>query len=244
MISFDIETGPLPDERLREWLPEFEPPKHPGEFDPASVKYGNLKDAAKRADRLESAREDHAAAVANYERNVAVASEKHWLDFRIKAALSPITGRVLAIGVQSWPGRETVIDGNGSESHLLAVFWDEFAAGGAEKWIGWNIFNFDLPFMIRRSWLLGVHVPSIRVQGRYWSPRFVDLMQEFSAGVWKDNVSLDVAARFLGVGRKCGNGADFARLWNGTQEERQQAIDYLRNDLNLTAKVAERIGVK
>lgn len=242
MISFDIETGPLPDERLREWLPEFEPPKHPGEFDPGSVKYGNLKDAAKRADKLESAREDHAAAVANYERDVAIASEKHWLDFKSKAALSPITGRVLAIGLLD--GGRFVINAHSGERDLLGAFWEGFSAGGAEKWIGWNIFNFDLPFLIRRSWLLGVDVPSIRVQGRYWSPRFVDLMQEFAAGVWKDNVSLDVAARFLGVGRKTGHGADFSKLWGGPPEDVQQAIDYLKNDLTLTAKVAERIGVK
>ena len=46
-VIFDIETGPLPIERIKEILPPFDPESlgnPPGEFDPKSVKTGNLKD--------------------------------------------------------------------------------------------------------------------------------------------------------------------------------------------------------
>ena len=52
--------------------------------------------------------------------------------------------------------------------------------------------------------------------------------------------SLDAIAKHLGVGAKNGNGADFAKLW---QKDRAKAVEYLRNDVQLTAKVAEVLGV-
>ena len=39
------------------------------------------------------------------------------------------------------------------------------------------------------------------------------------------------------------NGADFAGLWWGTKEEREKAVEYLRNDVDMTVKVAARLGV-
>lgn len=48
--------------------------------------------------------------------------------------------------------------------------------------------------------------------------------------------SLDVIAKHLGVGAKNGDGKAFAELW---ASDRAQAVAYLRNDVQLTAKVAE-----
>ena len=58
-----------------------------------------------------------------------------------------------------------------------------------------------------------------------------------SSGV--DDDSLDTIAKHLGVGAKNGSGADFAALW---QSDRAKAADYLRNDLQLTARIAEALG--
>src|SRR5476651_2330269 len=71
-IVFDLETGPLAESELSALLPPF---------DPADVKTGNLKDPAKIAEKI-------AEAEANHKR-----------DFIERAALDPLTGRVLAIGV-------------------------------------------------------------------------------------------------------------------------------------------------
>ena len=52
--------------------------------------------------------------------------------------------------------------------------------------------------------------------------------------------SLDTIAKHLGVGQKNGHGEDFARLW---QTDREKALAYLRNDLELTGRIAEALGV-
>ena len=75
-IVFDIETGPLPESELAAVMPPF---------DPAEVKTGNLKDPEKVAAKI-------AEAEANHRR-----------DFFDKAALDPLTGRVVAVGVMIVP---------------------------------------------------------------------------------------------------------------------------------------------
>jgi len=74
------------------------------------------------------------------------------------------------------------------------------------------------------------------VSRRYDSPAL--LSRGVSSGV--DDGSLDSIAKPLGVGAKNGSGADFAALW---QSDRAKVADYLRNDLQLTARVAEALGV-
>jgi hypothetical protein len=106
--------------------------------------------------------------------------------------------------------------------------------------IGFNIFNFDLPFLIRRSWKHRVPVPFGLRRGRYWNDRFVDLRECWQLGDRQARGSLDSIARHLGVGAKNGEGKAFAELW---QTDRQQAEAYLRNDVELTAKVAHALGI-
>lgn len=116
-------------------------------------------------------------------------------------------------------------------------------ASGGSGWplIGWNIFGFDLPFILRRSWILGVALPEWIRNGRYWDRCFVDAMDVWACGNRDQAVGLDLAAATLGVGRKSGSGAHFASLWGGSDEERAHALEYLENDLRLTKSVAERI---
>ena len=67
----------------------------------------------------------------------------------------------------------------------------------------------------------------------------IDLRDAWQLGDRQARGSLDVIAKHLGVGTKNGNGADFAKLW---QTDRKQALAYLKNDLELTARVAEALG--
>lgn len=71
-IFFDIETGPLPENELAALMPPF---------DPSEVKTGNIKDPEKIAAKI------------------AEAEVNHKRDFIEKAALDPLTGRVVAIGL-------------------------------------------------------------------------------------------------------------------------------------------------
>lgn len=251
MLVFDIETGPLPEEKLKALLPECQLPPHPGEFDPSSVKLGNLKDEAKIAEKIEAARQKHEADVASYEKDCQEKQAEHWESFVDRAALDAGTGQVLAIGyfsesptIRKICTNDNPADDQG-EAALLVEFWKmvtEVVLSKGHRLVGHNIHGFDLPFLMRRSWLLGIQVPDgLLINGRYWNDLFLDTMKVWACGSFNGFTKLDVLASYLGIPGKSGNGADFARLF---RENRKAAIDYLKTDLTLTHTVAERLGVR
>jgi hypothetical protein len=158
------------------------------------------------------------------------------------AALSAVTGRVLAIGILDAYRGDLSYFATGHEASDLQAFWAFVAPGGylAADLIGFNSNRFDLPFLIRRSWRLGIAVPPQFLAGRYLPNECVDVMDTWRCGVRDDSISLDTLARFLGVGRKSGDGADFAALWS---MDRQAALAYLGNDLCLTLRCALALGL-
>lgn len=161
--------------------------------------------------------------------------------FKEQAALSPLTGRVLAVGFQPDFGDPPLILCDDDESKLLASVWDHFRTAGGNRrpmFVGFNIHGFDLPFLVKRSWVNGVPVPPNVRQGRYWADWFIDLREVWQLGDRQAEGSLDTICRALGLGEKNGSGADFARLW---QENRDEAVKYLLNDLDLTAKLAAKL---
>tara|TARA_R110000796_G_scaffold46566_5_gene112531 strand:- start:2529 stop:3191 length:663 start_codon:yes stop_codon:yes gene_type:complete len=209
---FDIETGPLPDSELLAMIPAF---------DPSEVKLGNIKDPDKIAAKLKER------------------EESHFDDAREKAALSPLTGHVIAIGCGLSLNNgvnETAIMCE-SEPEALAEFWELFEKLDT-PFIGFNINTFDLPFMVKRSWKLGVSVPISIRSGRYFSNRFIDLRDMWQMGDRQAKGSLDAICRHFGVEGKNGHGKDFARLF---ELDRETALDYLANDLRMTRAVHERM---
>jgi 3'-5' exonuclease len=211
MIVFDIETGPLPESELAALLPPF---------DPAEVKTGNLKDPVKIAEKLREA------------------EEAHRREFFEKAALDPLTGRVVAIGLLYPELGEFHVIGHDDEAETLREFWQACRGemGRVNQMVGFNTHLFDLPFVIRRSWKHRIAVPFGIRRGRYWSDEMIDLRDAWQLGDRQARGSLDAIAKHLGIGAKTGEGKMFAELW---QSDREKAVDYLRNDLQLTAKMAD-----
>jgi uncharacterized protein YprB with RNaseH-like and TPR domain len=214
-IVFDIETGPLPESELAAAMPPF---------DSAEVKTGNLKDPVKIAEKI-------AEAEANHRR-----------DFIERAALDPLTGRVVAIGMLDLETDKFFIIGHDDEARTLRDFWEltRGEMGRLNPMIGFNIFGFDLPFLFRRSWKHRVAVPFGLRRGRYWGDQLLDLRDAWQLGDRQARGSLDSIARHLGVGAKNGDGKAFAELW---RSDRKQAEAYLRNDIELTALVADALGI-
>ncbi|MEI8290259.1 MAG: hypothetical protein WCH99_12380 [Verrucomicrobiota bacterium] len=229
-IFFDIETGPLPEAELLAMLPPF---------DPAEVKTGNIKDPAKIAEKI-------AEAEANHRR-----------DFIERAALDPLTGRVVAIGVQietpafdretgevnrALAGSEFAIIVGDDEAAILREFWAlvRAEAGRLNTLIGFNSNQFDLPFLFRRSWKHGVQIPFGLRRGRYWGDQVVDIRDNWQLGDRMAKGSLAAIAKHLGLGEKSGSGKDFAAL---LASDRKAAEAYLKNDVELTVKVANALGV-
>lgn len=258
VICFDIETGPLPTAELFAAVAKFDesslgPP--PGEFDPSSVKYGNLKDETKRAEKLEAARAAHDKERAGWLGKVASSRGAWERQCEEQAPLSPVTGRVLAIGYGSVEAGIAIHDGDGlGEPQLLQRFWDEVirAKEYGHKLAGWNILGFDVPFILRRSWRVGLRIPSfIDPQAPWKCGCFVDLLQVWQCGAKNSgpsivNNKLDTVAKFLtegnGKAEEC-TGGTFHKLWNGSKEERAKAVAYLTRDVELCVAMAVKMGV-
>jgi 3'-5' exonuclease len=255
MVIFDIETGPLPIDELKKILPGFDRTsvKRPGEFDPSTVKCGNIggPTSDKGLAKIAEARAENAKAIADYESNLQRAESNYWLEIYSRAALSATTGQVLAIGYKT--DEKSVINCIGglegdvpqiTEAVLLQKFWERYEKLRRDdrKMIGFNSREFDLPFIAQRSVILGISIPKTLIQnGRYIDGTFVDLRDRWGFG-GKSSGSLDLICKSCGLGGKPDgvNGAHFSELFCESAT-RREAIDYLLNDLEITFELAERI---
>lgn len=160
-------------------------------------------------------------------------------DWLACAALHAEHGKILCIGFMEGVDRETFSILEGEETAILKTFWNGFINNTPKKFIGHFVKGFDVPFIIRRSFILGVEICPSVMEGRYMCKRIVDTMEAWACGT-RDTISLDNLSRALGVGKKNGSGADFAKLY---KEEPEKAKEYLINDLHLTALCAQKMGL-
>lgn len=248
-LFFDIETGPLSLDVIKQVTRPFKSKlKHPGEFDPQSVKYGNTKDEGLRAKKLEECMKKHADEVANFESKLAKEEQDYWDGIVESAALSALTGCVLAIGYGSDAGEtvDHIQAADGNEASLLDRFWTKFVKckNQRRKIVGFNIKQFDVPFLVQRSCMLRVDLPEGVMEGRYLSNTFVDLNDLWMAGSRGTNGNLDEISRACNVGQKPDgvSGALFYELYSD-ESTRQKALDYAINDVVITRGIAIRLGM-
>lgn len=187
-------------------------------FMPTEWPLGNIKDPEKIKAAIET-------------------KKKAWI---ADAALEPMTGQVLAIGL--WINETFVlISEPQTEAMMLHEFWDAIQGSGSiHRIIGFSCNSFDLPFLVKRSWRYDVSVPDALFSGnpRYpWSSQVKDLREYWQLGDRQAAGSLDTVSKHLRIGAKTGNGADFHTLWS---KDREAAVAYLRNDLALTAAMAKK----
>lgn len=148
-----------------------------------------------------------------------------------RAALSAETGRVLCVGLFARERFDCIAEDD--EATLLRITWEQLAAREAnDVFVTFNGARFDWPFLVRRSYLLGVPVPDWMPRDGRWKPRqHVDLMELWQCGDRQESVSLDRLARLCGLPGKTDTGASFAAHWAA---DRAKALEYLRKDLELT----------
>jgi hypothetical protein len=161
--------------------------------------------------------------------------ERDWLE---RAALDATIGRVLCVGWHNGTGADLHVDA--TETILIRNFWarlsDELNQGG--RVAGFYSNSFDLPFLIRRSYILGISVPANLRRGRYFNDNLIDLAELWACGRYEERISLDALSKAMGIGQKNGSGADFAGL---LETDREKALEYARNDLDLTWQAAQRM---
>lgn len=197
-------------------LPDTELLSFMPEFEPAK----NLKDPDKIKADLEQKKSD-------------------WLD---KAALSAVTGKVVAVGAIGGAGFcSSCVEAECDEIDIISWLWDWMrTTSGDTLWVGFNCFGFDLPFLIRRSWKLGLDIPLSLKRGRYWGDWLVDAMKLWQLDEFRTETSssLKAVAQFLGVGTKSGSGKDFDGL---LKTDREKAVAYLKNDVELVKRIHEKM---
>lgn len=152
------------------------------------------------------------------------------------SALYAERARVLAIGFKT-DGKFEILEG--SEKTILTECIKRMFFRENYIFAGFNILGFDLPFIRRRCILNCVTFPFYDRSNKWspWKIRTFDAMVDWS-GTSRDTISLDTLARALGVGKKNESGKDFAALY---KTDREKALAYLENDLEITAKVCERM---
>ena len=241
-LIFDVETGPRP---IAEISGMYVPPPALPPWNDGMVKYGLTKDPAKRAEKYAQVKADYEKKLADESATIG-ADRATWLS---EAALSPVTGKILAIGIRRDSTVALIGDGDETELEILEAFWTIFkkyvAAG---RFIGYCSNFFDLPFIVWRSYFHAIPVPASAWDktGRYPAYCFVDLIDRLpKRGFSEQSRKLTDICTFLGLGAKPEgvDGAQFAALWAGNAESRQQALDYLSNDLDMTYRLADRMGV-
>ncbi len=232
-IIFDIETRPQTKalELLKSDFPNF---------DKDIVPIGNLKDAEKIKQKIIDAGIAHELKRAEFD------NKQHK-----KACLDADYGMLSAIGVLHLESGEREIIDAKDESKALATFWhfiDEVRSLG--QWaFGWNIEGFDIPFLLGRSRLLGVHYdPYMVINYRYFDKCFVDLHKVWTFGAYGKFCSLKKASKALGFQHKelPVTGGTFYENWESDDEaSRDFARQYLIEDLEQTLLIAKAThGVK
>jgi DNA polymerase III epsilon subunit-like protein len=147
-------------------------------------------------------------APSNYKNEESIAKyiEKAQLEESSKAALDPDLCRIVAIAFQDVePGvplapKCGIARNEDEERKLLTRFWQAMKCklGGPKTLIGFNINDFDVVALMRRSLYLGV--PWIKYEvGRYRHPRIVDIMQELSYDGKLKYRSLDFYCKRFGI---------------------------------------------
>lgn len=166
-----------------------------------------------------------------------------------EAALSPLTGRVLAIGVLNdklgGPAGPVLLHEYATERELLAAFWElykstKYPDEAAPQWVTFNGEGFDWPFLWKRSLINGLRPPRVFNARGYMLDHFIDLRRVWQCGDRQAHGSLDVIARLCGLAGKSGHGAEFGRLY-ADPATRPQALAYLAHDLQMTKQLAERM---
>lgn len=172
-----------------------------------------------------------------------------------RRALSGDTGRLLCIGFIDEGGGRQPVKGvlgwnreqgcfTGDEAGILRDFWEMMRTFRpcVDRIVGHNIYNFDLPFIYKRSVICGVR-PSIELNfARYRNQPIYDTMCEWEKWNLRHTISLDRLARVLGLESpktdEC-DGSRIAELF--ARGECKTIRDYCLKDVIATRRIYRRM---
>jgi hypothetical protein len=164
-------------------------------------------------------------------------------------------GRVLCVGVIVEQDGEVVCRGvlgrerqslrfHLDEARTLRGFWNQLRGFDVRRdlVVGHNIYEFDLPFLYKRSVVLRVQ-PSVRLSfARYRSRPIFDTMKEWELWAWRPGIKLEELAGVLHLGMAKIEGMDGSCIYDLFREGFHQEIaDYCMRDVELTQEIYYRM---
>lgn len=174
-------------------------------------------------------------------------SSEAWLARVKDCSLSPMLGRVLAVGLVYRDEAEAMhegclwAEGEDEERAMLVALWRYVAK--ADRIVTWNG-SFDLHFLRVRSIVLGVE-PAIAPERmvrwfvRYQHGEHFDCKAALSNWEWKAGHGLDEWAQALGFEAKPMHGS---AVFNAFRAGRHEEIrDYAKHDARVTMAIYDRI---
>lgn len=151
-----------------------------------------------------------------------------------KSHLNPIDSKIVAIGLRSKNANTILMDDN--EKRLLEHFWkkwNELRMGGTPI-VGFNITNFDLPFIVTRSFINNIKITPFTLKF------VVDLREKVNAYRYgPSRGTLKDFGKALGIPEIGMDGSHIAMLWKNKEFEKIKS--YLENDLLITDKMYQRM---
>ena len=212
IVAFDIETGAQPEDDVL---------RVRGSFKAENVKIGNR-------------------GVESGLKKIKEEQENYLTKLMGKAALEADIGKILTIGIKS-EKEELILEGD--EYEMLSIFWEkafEDYIEGNTIWVGHNIYDFDLPFILRRSMIKRVKIPAPLIPfSRYWDSKFwKDTLTLWAGGKFNQWIGLDHLCRAMGLEGKNGTGKGFQDLY---ETNRKEAIAYARQDIVIQYQLSKEL---
>ncbi len=257
---FDIAVSTVSDVQLRDCLPRIVPPKP---FDPQSVKIGGMVNPEAIAKKIESKRKGHAMMLGKFNANLHSAKTLQLSQFKETCSPLVLAKRVLAVGyvvdghrmkihLRQYASIHEVVEADDDdlldrlESSLLSVFWENFLTrySKSDRMIGHDIFRYHLPFLLHRSWALGILVPDHVWSNNRWSSVFLDLREHWQLGTSiQDGIDLNSLHKKMG-GSPIETEGSFEELYFGDgPQDHLLALSHLDANLGMSQCVCTQMRI-
>jgi uncharacterized protein YprB with RNaseH-like and TPR domain len=146
-----------------------------------------------------------------------------------KKYLNPIDSKIIALGIRS--NKENKIFLSENEKEILENFWIEWSTirkgNPSIPVVGFNINNFDMPFIVARSFINNVVISPFTLK------QIVDLRDKINAYKYGEaRGKLKEYAKLLGIEILDVDGSDVAQLCKN--KEYEKLGEYLCKDLEIT----------
>lgn len=160
-----------------------------------------------------------------------------YAEFHRKTGLSGNYGSILCIAYAI--DREPAVLLKGDEAHILRDFWA--AAASIDRFVGHHIFEFDLPFIYKRSVIHGIKPTQQLDYNRYQSSPIYDTKREWDSWSSAPGTGLDALAKILGLPTsKIGiDGSQVYDFWLAGKT--QEIYDYCQRDVELNREIYWRM---